>query len=166
MTPDELSVLFEGRTRFTSRLAEHENPLAAARQLLRDIPEDELVEALNAHSRIGGRPASMRSANEQGTKEDPAVLSELARLNQAYEDRFGFRFVVFVKSRPRSEILRVLQQRLNRTRDQELSTAINDLVSIAEDRYRRGTLNDPLTPPLSPEGGEHGDRRKGNGGHR
>ena len=108
----------------------------------------------------------MRSANEQGTKEDPAVLSELARLNQAYEDRFGFRFVVFVKSRPRSEILRVLQQRLNRTRDQELSTAINDLVSIAEDRYRRGALNDPLTPPFSPEGREHGDKRKGNGGHR
>lgn len=105
---------------------------------MREIPEDELVEALNAHSRIGGRLASMRSADEQGAEEDPAVLSELVRLNQVYEERFGFRFVVFVNRRPRSEILKVLQQRLNRTRDQELSTAINDLVGIAEDRYRRG----------------------------
>jgi len=80
----------------------------------------------------------MRSADEQGAEEDLAVLSELVRLNQAYEERFGFRFVVFVNRRPRSEILKVLQQRLNRTRDQELSTAINDLVGIAEDRYRRG----------------------------
>ncbi|MGH2426180.1 MAG: 2-oxo-4-hydroxy-4-carboxy-5-ureidoimidazoline decarboxylase [bacterium] len=119
-------------------MAEHENPLGAARQLLREIPEDELVEALNAHPRVGGQPTSMRSTDEQGAEEDPAVLSELVRLNQAYEERFGFRFVVFVNRRPRSEILRVLQQRLNRTRDQELSTAINDLVGIAEDRYRRG----------------------------
>lgn len=82
----------------------------------------------------------MRSADEQGADEDPAVLSELVRLNQAYEERFGFRFVVFVNRRPRSEILKVLQQRLNRTRDEELSTAINDLVGIAEDRYRHGAL--------------------------
>jgi len=119
-------------------LAEHENPLGAARQLLREIPEYELVEALNAHPRVGGQPTSIRSADEQGAEEDLAVLSELVRLNQAYEERFGFRFVVFVNRRPRSEILKVLQQRLNRTRDQELSTAINDLVGIAEDRYRRG----------------------------
>jgi len=138
LTREELAVLFEGRTRFVGRLAEHENPLGAARQLLREIPEYELVEALNAHPRVGGQPTSMRSADEQGAEEDLAVLSELVRLNQAYEERFGFRFVVFVNRRPRSEILKVLQQRLNRTRDQELSTAINDLVGIAEDRYRRG----------------------------
>lgn len=82
----------------------------------------------------------MRAADEQGTEEDLAVLSELVRLNQAYEERFGFRFVVFVNRRPRSEILKVLQQRLNRTRDEELSTAINDLVGIAEDRYQHGAL--------------------------
>lgn len=140
LTSDELAILFEGRTNFTRRLAEHENPLVVARRLLTEIPENELIEALNAHPRIGGRPASTRSAREQGAEEDPAILSGLATLNQTYEDKFGFRFVVFVNRRPRSEILRVLQQRLTRTREQELSTAIDDLVSIAEDRYRSGAL--------------------------
>ncbi|HET6781539.1 MAG TPA: 2-oxo-4-hydroxy-4-carboxy-5-ureidoimidazoline decarboxylase [bacterium] len=140
LTSDELAILFEGRTNFTRRLAEHENPLAVARRLLTEIPEDELIDALNAHPRIGGRPASIRSAREQGAEEDSAILSGLAKLNQTYEDRFGFRFVVFVNRRRRSEILRVLQQRLNRTREQELLTAIDDLVSIAEDRYRSGAL--------------------------
>lgn len=140
LSVDELAILFEGRTRFVERLAQHENPLAVAREVLRELSESELHEALNAHPRIGGQPTtSLRSAGEQGVEEDPAVLSELARLNRSYEDRFGFRFIVFVNRRPRSEILTVLQRRVNRTREQELSTAIDDLVSIAEDRYRRGS---------------------------
>lgn len=142
LSVDELAILFEGRTRFVERLAQHENPLAAAREVLRELSESELHEVLNAHPRIGGHPTSVRSTDEQGVEEDLVVLGELARLNQAYEDRFGFRFVVFVNRRPRSEILKVLQRRLNRTREQESSTAIDDLVSIAEDRYRRSVLKE------------------------
>jgi 2-oxo-4-hydroxy-4-carboxy--5-ureidoimidazoline (OHCU) decarboxylase len=140
LTANELGVLFEGQTRFVVRLARHENPLVAAREVLREISEEELVEALNAHPRIGERSASARSAREQGAEEDPLVLRELARLNRAYEEKFGFRFIVFVNRRSRSEILKVLQQRLSRTRQEELDAAIADLVRIAEDRYRNGAL--------------------------
>ena len=48
------------------------------------------------------------------------MLAELAELNRAYEERFGFRFVVFVAGRPRREIVPVLRERLERTREQEL----------------------------------------------
>lgn len=82
LSTDGLSALFEGRTRFVERLARYENPLAAARQLLREIPEDELLEAPNAHPRIGERTGSPLSVREQGTGEDPEVLRELARLNR------------------------------------------------------------------------------------
>ncbi len=65
------------------------------------------------------------------------MLAELARLNAEYEERFGFRFVVFVNRRPKAEILEVLRERIDNPREQELDTAVGELVAIAEDRWRR-----------------------------
>jgi len=65
------------------------------------------------------------------------VLAELERLNRTYEERFGFRFVVFVNRRPKREIVPILRERLARTREEELETALEELVAIAEDRWRR-----------------------------
>ena len=93
---------------------------------------------LDAHPAIGAKASSARSRAEQGTDDDPAVLAELAELNRAYEKKFGFRFVVFVNRRPKSEILPILRERIERTREQELETALDELVAIAEDRWRRG----------------------------
>ena len=139
LTVDQLAELFEGRTRFVERLARLENPLEAARALVHELSDDEKREVLDAHPAIGARAGlSARSAGEQGTDDDPAVLEDLARLNRAYEERFGFRFVVFVNRRSKSELLPVLRTRLERTREQELETALEELVSIAEDRWRRG----------------------------
>jgi 2-oxo-4-hydroxy-4-carboxy-5-ureidoimidazoline decarboxylase len=117
-------------------LAEREDPLAQARAVLDELPEDDRIEALNAHPRIGERDVAGRSAKEQGSEDDPAVLSILARLNAAYEEKFGFRFVVFVNRRARSEIVPVLRERLERTREEELATACDELVAIARDRWR------------------------------
>jgi 2-oxo-4-hydroxy-4-carboxy-5-ureidoimidazoline decarboxylase len=64
------------------------------------------------------------------------VLAELAELNRAYEETFGFRFVVFVNGRPRREIVPVLRERLGRTREQELETGVDELVRIAIDRWQ------------------------------
>jgi len=135
---EELADLFQAHSRFVERLAREEDPLARAREVLASLPEEERAEALNAHPRIGERRLSGRSATEQGdaTAEDPAVMEELARLNAAYEKRFGFRFVVFVNRRPRAALVPVLRERLGRTREEELATGCDALVSIAEDRWR------------------------------
>ena len=137
LSVDELAGLFEGRTHFIERLAGMPNPLDEARALLRRLPEDEQIEALNVHPRIGEKTLSTISAREQGGDKDPAVLAELTRLNRAYGETFGFRFVVFVNQRSKAQILHVLKQRLTRTRAEELETAIDELVAIAEDRHRR-----------------------------
>ena len=136
---DELAELFQARSRFVEQLAHEEDPLGRAREVLASLPEEERVEALNAHPRIGERRLSGRSAAEQGDAgaEDPAVLEELERLNAAYEERFGFRFVVFVNRRPRAELLPELQERFGRTREGELATGCDALVAIAEDRWHR-----------------------------
>ena len=96
--------LFQARSRFVEALAEEEDPLGHAREVLAGLPEEQRVEALAHHPRIGAPSLTGRSAAEQGADADPAVLAELAELNAAYEERFGFRFVVFVNRRraPRS----------------------------------------------------------------
>ncbi len=137
LTIDELAELFEGRTRLVEKLAERDDPLASAQDVIAELSEDEKLEALNAHPAIGAKNLSTRSAAEQGTNDDPETVAELGRLNAEYEDRFGFRFVVFVNRRPKSEIVPILRERLEHTREQELDTAVNELMAIAEDRWRR-----------------------------
>ena len=139
LSVEELAELFEGRTRFVEQLAGQADPLMRARTLVRELSFNEKCEVLAAHPAIGQRKGlSKRSAAEQGADDDPAVLAELARLNAEYEARHGFRFVVFVNRRPKAEILDVLRSRIGLPTDEELNTALGQLVAIAEDRWRRG----------------------------
>ena len=137
LTIEELAELFEGRTRLVEKLAEREDPLGSAREVIGELSERDKLEALNAHPAIGAARLSPRSATEQGGDSDPVILTELAYLNQVYEEKFGFRFVVFVNRRSKAEILSVLRERLERTREEELDAAVEELVAIAEDRWRR-----------------------------
>ena len=136
LTADELAELFEGRTRFVEKLADEDDPHVRARTLVHELPDDEKKEVLDAHPAVGASTGlSARSAAEQGADADPGVLEELARLNAEYETRHGFRFVVFVNRRPKAEILEVLRSRIDNPTDQELETALDELVAIAEDRW-------------------------------
>ena len=72
------------------------------------------------------RAAELRRADE-----------ELAMLNELYEQRFGFRYVVFVAGRPRDEIVPLLEHALVNDREVELRRAVDDAIYIAGDRLRR-----------------------------
>jgi 2-oxo-4-hydroxy-4-carboxy--5-ureidoimidazoline (OHCU) decarboxylase len=138
LSENELAELFEGHTRVVAQLAQLEDPLGQARKVLADAPEDEQIEALATHPRIGQRVnISEQAAREQGSDEDPALLAALSKLNKAYEQKYGFRFVVFVDGRPRAEVLSVLRQRMQNSRDEELAAGLDDLVAIALDRWRK-----------------------------
>jgi 2-oxo-4-hydroxy-4-carboxy--5-ureidoimidazoline (OHCU) decarboxylase len=136
LSVDELDELFEGRSRLTEELAQRADPLGQARAVLEELPEDARIEALNTHPRIGENAGSLRSEEEQGSDDDPAVLAALRRLNKSYEEKFGFRFVIFVNSRPRAEILPVLRERLQQQRHEELGIGLDELVAIALDRWQ------------------------------
>ena len=136
LSPDELAELFEGRTRLVELLAEREDPFDHVDEVLAELSEADLLAALDAHPRIGQRSGlSARSSEEQGSDLDPQVLDELDRLNREYEAKFGFRFVVFVNRRPRSAILPILRERLERTREEELETGVRELIEIARNRW-------------------------------
>ena len=136
LSATELAELFEGCTRFVELLAGTEDPLASAQEVAHGLSDDEKKEVLDAHPAIGAQASSERSAREQGSDDDPDVLAELAALNRAYEEKFGFRFVVFVNGRARREIIPILEERLERTREQELDTGVDELVQIAVSRWR------------------------------
>jgi 2-oxo-4-hydroxy-4-carboxy--5-ureidoimidazoline (OHCU) decarboxylase len=139
LSAEELSVLFEGRTRFVERLAERDDPLGSALDVIGTLSEDDKREVLDAHPAIGQKSRlSAHSAAEQGSDDDPEVLAELARLNAEYETRHGFRFVVFVNRRPKAEIVDVLGARIDNPTNDELETALRELVAIATDRWQRG----------------------------
>jgi 2-oxo-4-hydroxy-4-carboxy--5-ureidoimidazoline (OHCU) decarboxylase len=130
LSEDELAALFSGRTRLVERLAELDDPLGRAEEVLATLPDEDKAEALAAHPRIGEPSAEQRG-------DEPAVLEELAELNRAYERKFGFRFVVFVDGRSRRQLLPVLRERLGRTCEEELETGLRELVAIARDRAGR-----------------------------
>lgn len=145
-----LGPLFEDAPRFLARLV-GERPfgddtglVAAAHELARRLPEDEQVELLDAHPRIGADPnaVSALSHDEQGYRTEapgtePWVAEELEALNDAYERIFGFRFVIFVAGRPRSAIVPILETSFHGERDSELRRGLDDVVYIAADRLAK-----------------------------
>jgi len=132
LSVEELTPLFSGRTRLVDELARQVEPLAVAEEVALALPEGDQVAALATHPRIGEPSEEQRGA-------EPDVLAELARLNDEYEHRFGFEFVVFVDGRTRAELLPVLRDRLKNTRGEELETGLRALCAIARDRWTRTT---------------------------
>ena len=113
--------------------------VARARTVLNTMSEPERIAVLDAHPRIGGDPASLSalSKREQGDPADAATLRELDELNDSYEKKFGFRFVVFVAGRSKREIVPVLRARLANTRETELKTGLDEFLAISLDRLER-----------------------------
>jgi 2-oxo-4-hydroxy-4-carboxy--5-ureidoimidazoline (OHCU) decarboxylase/GNAT superfamily N-acetyltransferase len=147
----EVTPLFEGAPRFLARLAaerpfgSEERLLEAAFEVAHGMPEEEQLELVEAHPRIGAPPETVSevSYGEQGYAEEAAddpdvarTYEELAMLNEIYEGRFGFRYVVFVAGRPKAEIVPLLEHALRNDREPELRRAVDDTIYIAGDRLR------------------------------
>jgi 2-oxo-4-hydroxy-4-carboxy--5-ureidoimidazoline (OHCU) decarboxylase len=152
-----LAVLFEEAPRFQARLAgarpfrDPPTLFARAREIAHALPAAEQVELIDAHPRLGASPGSVSpfSFREQGydreavdsaadaaaDAERARVASELARLNEDYERRFGFRYCVFVAGRPLVALLPEMEAALRAGRDTELQRAVDAVIDIAADRY-------------------------------
>jgi 2-oxo-4-hydroxy-4-carboxy--5-ureidoimidazoline (OHCU) decarboxylase len=142
--------LFEGAGPLVERLraegpfASDRAILARAREIVFGLSEAEQIAVINAHPRIGEQPERVRaqsalSFKEQGYDRDdtpPEVLLRLAHLNEEYEQKFGFRFVVFVNRRPKAALVPVLEARLRGSRSEERNTALEEMLAIAADRLK------------------------------
>jgi 2-oxo-4-hydroxy-4-carboxy--5-ureidoimidazoline (OHCU) decarboxylase len=147
--------LFEGAPRFLARLAAA-RPFASANELFERaraiahaMPEDEQIELVDAHPRLGAPPGSVSALSyvEQGYDRESAgaaaeaertrVAASLDRLNATYEDRFGFRYCTFVAGRPRPALIPEFEAAMDRRRDEELHRALDAVIDIAIDRHAK-----------------------------
>ena len=106
---------------------------AAADSAWTDLREKDYLEAFSGHPKIGDiqslqkkYPDSAHLArSEQSGVEfaSPEILQKLSAANHAYEEKFGFIFIVCATGKSASEMLAILQDRLDRERAAELKTA-------------------------------------------
>jgi 2-oxo-4-hydroxy-4-carboxy--5-ureidoimidazoline (OHCU) decarboxylase/GNAT superfamily N-acetyltransferase len=163
----QIAPLFEGAPRFVERLVaarpfgSDEDFVGVARRIARELPDDEAIELVDAHPRIGADAAALsamsteeqglgddRGDPEGGRGEEPWVAEELAMLNEAYERIFGFRFTVFVAGRPKAEIIPLIEAGLRNEREVELRRATDDCVGIAADRLWKMRARRPEREPV------------------
>lgn len=125
--------------RRTGPYASVDEVMAAAAALVDGLSGSQRIALLDAHPRLGAdrEALSPTSAREQGQAADAGTMRELARLNDAYERRFGFRCVIFVAGRPKDALVAVMRARLARERSAELGTGLAEFLAIARDRLQR-----------------------------
>jgi 2-oxo-4-hydroxy-4-carboxy-5-ureidoimidazoline decarboxylase len=154
-----VSPLFEGAPAFLRRLADARpfgstaDLFATAREIAHAMPEADQIELIDAHPRLGAAPALVSASSfvEQGYDREPRprddatslddarTTTELARLNAAYEARFGFRYCVFVAGRPRSALLSGIAAAVDADRASEIGRALDAVIDIARDRHAKMT---------------------------
>ena len=105
------------------------------------LTDDEWLEAMKAHPRIGGSgghaPASSRREQSLAMASSAATLDALAAENRRYEERFGHVFLIFASGRTGDEILGELRRRMKNDPVVELQEAKRELRQIARLRLER-----------------------------
>jgi 2-oxo-4-hydroxy-4-carboxy-5-ureidoimidazoline decarboxylase len=111
---------------------------------------DDVAEALAAHPRIGQRLGQSAAGETreaawsrreqsgvQGAAED--VQAELAEANRAYEERFGYLFLIFASGKSAPEILAAARERLGHDDATEQAVVREELRKIVALRLERLT---------------------------
>ena len=119
--------------------------LRAAERVWWSLGERDHREAFAAHPRIGEKkvPTTGDAAWSTGEQKQAAAaaadtLAQLAEAHRAYDERFGFIFIVCATGRSADAMLADLKTRLGSTVDDELRTAAEEQIKIT--RLRLGKL--------------------------
>lgn len=117
-----------------------ETLLSAAREEWFALGPEDWKEAFAAHPRIGDREAlrhrfpetgDLAAREQAGVDGAPVdVLSALADGNQAYEERFGYIFIVCASGLTADQMLEMLRQRLGNDPAVELRVAAEEQAKI------------------------------------
>ena len=112
--------------------------LEAADRAMDDLSDDEWLEAMRAHPRIGerGGESPETSAREQSRamQASSATLADLAAENRMYEEKFGHVFLIAARGKSGAEILGELRRRMENDRAAELEEAKRELRKIVRQR--------------------------------
>ena len=105
------------------------------------------LEAFHSHPKIGEQKAAAAiaadaqrwSEDEQSGTRDAAAetMNELRELNNAYEKKFGYIFIVCASGKSSEEMLAILRERLPHNSVEELRIAAGEQAKITQLRLRK-----------------------------
>jgi OHCU decarboxylase len=121
--------------------------LMASNDVWNNLAEADWIEAFDSHPRIGESPAaaSCQSQSSAWSVEeqqrvagaDDAAKIALKECNREYERRFNRRFIVCATGKSATEILKILQQRLQNDAETELRESAEQQRQITEIRLKK-----------------------------
>jgi len=113
---------------------------AAMVKSLSDAPEDQQLALIRAHPELAGKAAvgGKLTADSRGEQSAAGLMhcsaeefARLAALNEAYNSKFGFPFIIAVKGLDRHAIIERFAERLGHDRDREFAEALTQMARIA-----------------------------------
>ena len=121
--------------------------LATADDIWWSLNPNDWIEAFRSHPKIGEQKAADEvSAQEQqwSGQEQSGIdeashqtVSSLAELNAAYEQKFGYIFIICATGKTSDEMLAALRERLEHDPETELPIAAEEQIQITELRLKK-----------------------------
>jgi 2-oxo-4-hydroxy-4-carboxy-5-ureidoimidazoline decarboxylase len=141
-----LDGLFE-HSPWVAQRAWRARPFASRAQLfatlcdvLHEASGEELIALLRAHPELAGKAAVRGELTEASTREQasarldactPAEFERLQQLNAAYQEKFGFPFIIAVRGLDRAQIVAHFSARLHNDNETEFREALRQIERIA-----------------------------------
>jgi 2-oxo-4-hydroxy-4-carboxy-5-ureidoimidazoline decarboxylase len=109
--------------------------LAAVEAVFESLAWPDVLEAMDAHPRIGARVSGQSAAEQAGVADDSRAA--LLAGNAAYEERFGHVFLICATGLTGAQMLAALRQRLENDESSERVVAAAELRKITVLRVRK-----------------------------
>jgi len=119
----------------------------AANDMWWALEQSDWLEAFHSHPKIGQEKAAaeVSAQSKQWSGQEQAgvqiatqkTLDSLAQLNQDYEQKFGFIFIVCATGKSAAEMLELLRERVGNEPDAELRIAAAEQAKITEIRLKK-----------------------------
>ncbi len=130
------------------QLHDHESLFKLSEQIWHSLDKVDYLEAFSHHPQIGADPAKLRerfqhthewSAHEQSGMQSASedTIMRLAQANQEYLAKFGYIFIVCASGKSADEMLKLLEQRLPNTAENEIQIAAGEQAKITRLRMEK-----------------------------
>ena len=124
-----------------------ETLVASSNEIWWSLRPDDWLEAFRSHPKIGEKKAaeSVSAKSQQWSGQEQSGVSNasqetadsLAELNRAYEEKFGFIFIICATGKSSAEMLKALRERLDNSAATELQIAAAEQSKITELRLKK-----------------------------
>lgn len=109
-------------------------------RVVREASDQEQLMLIRSHPELAGKEAQQGSLTSESTNEQlraglnalsPQEFAELRQLNAAYQQRFGFPFIICARQNSRAAVFGTLKARLHNDVGQELQITLAQIGEIA-----------------------------------